>query len=446
MQGSVFTASPEASGGMITYTVQAVDQSTGAYSNVSTVTIFIQPCARSSLQILDCMATNVEAGIQDRTILHGISTSLISMIDAIRQSLRRSAFRSAVEQARSLCRLIDPQAGKYITGQTANSLREDCELVRHSILIDALQEAPNFQDRQDVVRKELPEGAKKVRVVSKTPSRHDIDSTRQVQLELRKVCFELNGREICWYFAIFPSFPPDWNPPPKALERNGTRTVGGRTFNAYDSNGGVQTGCPVLPGGGGLPPTNFSGYMKIIEICDIPKDCKVIFKQVLYPKLFIRPPGGPEFFDILKPPPPGGPRPDPPEGKLGIPTSEPGKFIMADFPHFSTNIAGPGQPAQSLPVSTHFLREARFRTWIVERCPQIADSVLGYYEWGFTALWHVTEPFTVEYVRVDAPEGPPGLPAPPGGWTNAPTTITPTFTPRVDAQPGPLADFRKAFP
>lgn len=89
-----------------------------------------------------------------------------------------------------------------------------------------------------------------------------------------------------------------------------------------------------------------------------------------------------------------------------------------------------------------------FRTWIYEECPPAGpagDTLLGYFEWGYTVLLHVDAPGSVTSVNI--PPIPPGIPAPPGGWPpNVPTTTPVSWIDADNAPPNIRSDYDTAFP
>jgi hypothetical protein len=260
-----------------------------------------------------------------------------------------------------------------------------------------------------------------------------------VPLAKEKYHIKILGFELNFGLVNFPSLP-GWNPPPKVLPPSGTTVVGGRTITALDSIG-VHTGNPVLPAAAPLPATNLFGYMKFIYVTGVAAACTISFRTVLYPRVFLLLPGAAAWVDIS----PGGagtPQADPPGGGPNINVGG-GGWVFADFPN-----TGPGGFA----APTHIFRNELYRTWVVELCPPAAPNVLGYYEWGFRQLVHVTAPGVMANVIV--PPAPGGLPVPPagasppgGGWpANVPSTTPVTWTNAGAAPAAATADYNAAFP
>lgn len=257
-----------------------------------------------------------------------------------------------------------------------------------------------------------------------------------VPVPIRKTKFNLTiGGSVVlnWVVVNFPHFP-GWTPPPKILVQSGRVTAGGVVITALDFTQ-PQAGNPVYPAGAARPPVNFWGYGKIFYATGIPAGCRLRFRQVVRSRLYIRPAGG-AWIDLLPGAagvPSGTPFADPP-GRTEHPSGPfgPGIQGMSDFPN--------GSIPPGAPVCTYRFRDDLFRTWVILVCPGVPDRRLGYWQWRWAQIQHMTAAGVV-----NVPAGPGGVPAPPGGWP-APGSGPTQWVDDANADPGAAADYGAVFP
>lgn len=218
-----------------------------------------------------------------------------------------------------------------------------------------------------------------------------------------------------------------WHPPAggtagpaKILRSMQAQTPNGRTTVALDSAsteaGNVVQETPART-------LEFYGYLKVFYTEGVPANCRIIYQQVAYCDCARCPapaPGADRRWQRLsstrmfRDGPPGGTTNDLGNGRWG----------HADFPN-----SGPPGPG----ACSYTLRADLFRTWVLEECEDGATTVLGYWEWSYRQLLHLTATGVEE---VPTNPRPAGLPAPPAGW---PTPDAPSAGPTrwVDAADAP---------
>lgn len=262
-----------------------------------------------------------------------------------------------------------------------------------------------------------------------------IHSFGRVPVPLQKTKLDLRAPGgVVFNFAVvhFPKFP-GFDPPPKILFPSPKVTVGGRTITALDLPA-PTSGNAVLPAGaGGRPAKNFHGYMKIIYASGVAGRCQISFRTVTTPRIYLLMPGAAAWADATPPPGAAGvPRADPPGGGPNYNLGG-GMWGFADFT--SADLA-PGTP-----ICTYLVRNDLFRTWVVELCPGAAPARLGYWEWSFRQILHMT---AAGIVSVTQPPPPAGIPAPPGGWPAAPSSGPTTWIDNAAAPKAATDDYTTA--
>ncbi|MBM3725821.1 MAG: hypothetical protein FJW40_10410 [Acidobacteria bacterium] len=265
-------------------------------------------------------------------------------------------------------------------------------------------------------------------IVWRDNQRHNI---RGVVVPVTKVKFNLRILGLKLNFAVA-QFRPEGVPqlpPPKLLVPAKPVVVGGRTTTALDSPG-PEAGNLVVPAAGGNPAVDFYGYLKIIYVTGVPPECTIRFQTIATPRRYLLVNGA--WVDLL--PVAGQPRADPPGGGPNINVGG-GTWVFSDFPN--------GGIPNGAPVCTYRTVNDLFRTWVVEFCPGALPNILGYWEWSFRQVLHMT---ATGVVSVTIPPAPAGVAAPPGGWPNAPGSGPTTW---VDANAAPAdaaAEHKALFP
>jgi hypothetical protein len=268
----------------------------------------------------------------------------------------------------------------------------------------------------------LPE----VKTVWESEQRHNFNHT-PVDVKKVKVNVTLLGTTVNIGYLVFPEVdgvqrPPKVFTPARPVTRNGV------TLTALDTVG-VESGNTVLPSREGHGAVRFWGYGKIIYGKDIPDGCRLVFRQVVYPHLYVGVPveDGYIWGDVAPNQTSGESFPE----SMDTESLGDGMAGMADFPHFEF--------PEQVPVCTYAKRDLTFRTWVLLVCDS-GSTLLGYWAWSFRQILHQGEGGTE---NLESP--PDGVPAPPGGWPRPGAGPT-TWTDANDAPSEAKADYDRHFP
>lgn len=272
-----------------------------------------------------------------------------------------------------------------------------------------------------------PLPAPELKTVWESEQRHNFNHT-PVDVKKAKVDVTLLGTTVNIGYLVFPEID-GVQPPPKVFMPSPPVTRHGVTLTALDTVG-VENGNTVLPAREGHRAIRFWGYGKIIYGKAIPDGCRLVFKQVVYPKLYVgmRDEDGSYVWGDVAPGQTSG-------GSFGeaMDTAAlgPGMAGMADLPHFDF--------PDAVPVCVYATRDLTFRTWVILAC-EGSSTLLGYWEWSFRQILHRGANGTESLERP-----PVGVPAPPGGWPRPGAGPT-TWTDRDDAPREARADYDRHFP
>jgi hypothetical protein len=135
MQRSAFTASSGTASGTITYQLQAVEQNTGALSNVATVTINVEPISADPLAVLEDLQRLIEReAVQGGSIHPTLSKPMLAHVEGVDWSLRiKINLEMALRRLEAFAHEVSAHIGKKIAAVTGTTLIQMIDRVRESV-------------------------------------------------------------------------------------------------------------------------------------------------------------------------------------------------------------------------------------------------------------------------------------------------------------------------